>query len=112
MTQWLKFFLDGVIQTAEKSISTLDQIINLKIDIEKDVILNFGKNSQKANELFIHLFSHPVVDANDVCKALKISNNTALRLISKFVNRGILEETTGFKRNRIFCFEKYLCLFR
>ena len=34
ITQWLKFFLSGVIETSKNSIKTFDEIIKLKKDVE------------------------------------------------------------------------------
>ena len=58
------------------------------------------------------LYSKPITDAGDVARALKINVSTALRLIADFMKLEILEEVTGYKRNRIFVFEEYVKLFR
>ena len=34
ITQWLKFFLSGVIETSKNSIKTFDEIIKLKKDVK------------------------------------------------------------------------------
>jgi hypothetical protein len=40
-----------------------------------------------------------------------VNPSTALRLIEDFIKLGILKELTGYKRNRVFVFERYLQLF-
>lgn len=47
----------------------------------------------------------------DTEKILKINNNPARELISAMEKLGILEEITGYKRNRLFAFRKYLTIF-
>ena len=42
---------------------------------------------------------------------LETSQPTALSLTNQFVDLGILRETTGRRRNRIFLFAEYLTLF-
>jgi len=57
------------------------------------------------------LFSQPIVDGQDIAMAFSINITTALRLIEDLIRLEILRETTGFKRNRIFAFQRYIALF-
>ncbi len=111
LTQWLKFFLEGIRSTAEKSINTFKSIIALRNEVENKII-SLGKKQATAKEFLKLLYSKPVVDSMDVASGLSISNNTAIRLIDDFFKLGILKEITRFKRNRIFSFEDYIKIFR
>jgi len=62
-------------------------------------------------QLIRYLYTKPIVDASEVTKVLAVNISTANRLIQDFEKLGILNEKTGFKRNRIFIFENYLNLF-
>ena len=53
MSQWIKYFLEGVSQTAENSAQTLKKIIELKTDLEKNKLLSLGKRTKTANEIFV-----------------------------------------------------------
>jgi len=59
----------------------------------------------------IYLFRKPLVNAATVAQLLDISPRSANELIKNMENLGLLREITGYKRNRIFCFEQYLELF-
>jgi Fic family protein len=111
MTQWLRFFLEGVIQTAESSIETFRKIITMREEIERSKITKLGKKTKIAQRFLFYLFGNPIVDSEDVTKELDVNKSTALRLIDDFVELGILKEMTGYKRNRIFMFEEYVRLF-
>jgi Fic family protein len=111
LTQWLRFFLEGVIQTAENSIDTFKRIITMKEDIEQNKITKLGKKTKMAQHFLLHLFGQPIVDSEDVSNVMNVTISTALRLINDFIELGILQEMTGFKRNRIFKFEEYVRLF-
>ena len=111
LTQWLKFFLEGVRSTSENSIQTFKNIIALRSEVEHKII-KLGKKQALAREFLQYLYSNPSIDANDVAKVLQISLSTALRLIEDFVKLEILIEITGLKRNRVFVFEEYMQLFR
>lgn len=112
LTQWLKFFLAGVLETAENSIAIFNSIIKLRKEVEQAIIKTLGRRVPPALELMRHLYSKPIVDAPEVAKVLKVNISTAHRMIQEFETLGILKEKTGFKRNRIFVFEEYLDLFK
>jgi len=109
--QWLKFFLSGVIQTAEKGVSTLQKITDLKATIENEKILLMGKRAKQGSVLLHALFSKPVVTANNIQEITGLSAKAANNLIQAFLDAGILKETTGYRRNRVFSFDDYLKLF-
>jgi Fic family protein len=111
LTQWIRFFLTGVAETATKSSETLQKIIALKNSVEKERILVMGKRSKQALELFHKLFSKPVVNIQDVQDFTGLSPKAANDLVRAFVDNGILTETTGYKRNRVFVFAEYMKMF-
>ncbi|MCC7201381.1 MAG: Fic family protein [Nitrospirae bacterium] len=111
LTQWLKFFLEGTRQTAQNSIETFKAIIALRQKTEYQDILTLGKKTKLAQRLLHYLYSRPTTDSQEVSRHLTINTSTALRLIEDFIRLGILKEITGYRRNRIFVFDKYLQLF-
>ena len=111
MTQWLKFFLNGVVETAKSSIKTFDRIIKLKNDVDNK-ISKIGKKSLNGQRLIELLYSEPKVNSKTVSEKLGISVVSANGLLSTFVEIGILEEKTGFNRNRYYVFEEYVKIFR
>ena len=111
MTQWLKFFLNGVVETAKSSIKTFDRIIKLKNDVDNK-ISKIGKKAVNGQRLIELLYSEPKVNSKTVSEKLEISVVSANGLLSTFVEIGILEEKTGFNRNRYYVFEEYVKIFR
>ena len=107
---WLKFFLDGIIITAKEAVETSKKIIKLR---EEDMkrIFTLGRSLNKATLVFNHLFHTPLITIKDVEKITGLKNPNALALINKLVNLGILTETTGRKRNKVFAYERYIKLF-
>jgi len=112
MTQWLKYFLTGVAETADKATQTLGSILELKINLEQSLAGVYGKRAANAAILLNELFKKPVIHVSQVQNLLSISYKSANELVSEFVNNGILKETTGRSRNRVFLFDDYLKLFR
>jgi len=111
MTQWLKFFLNGIIETSKSSIKTFDKIIKLKEKCENK-LSKIGKKAANGKRLLELLYSKPKINSKTVSDELKISVVSANGLIKAFVEIGILEEKTGFNRNRYYVFEEYVKIFR
>jgi Fic family protein len=112
MLQWIKFYLVGIIETSDKGIDTFKAILKLKEQIEDKKLIKLGKKLPKAKSLLKYLFRKPVVTAQDVQDELKVSLPTVNSMLSDFERLGILDEKTGWKRNREFEFTEYLNLFR
>ena len=111
LTQWIKFFLEAVNQTCEIAAKSLQKIMQLRQDCQGSRIITLGKKVPNAKKLLDHLFTQPIVKAQDVAHLLKVSQVSAYKIIDDFVTAGILKETTGFKRNRYFIFKEYLDIF-
>ncbi len=112
LVQWLKFFLVGIIETSENGIDTFKAILKLKEQIEDKKLITLGKKLPTAKSLMTYLFRKPVLNAHDIQEELKVSLPTANSILSDFERLGILNEKTGWKRNREFEFSDYLNLFR
>jgi len=109
--QWIKFFLSGVVDTAQKGKETFEEIVSLRQDYEKR-IMKMGRRAELGQRLLIALFSKPIMNAQEITKTLNISFVAATRLIKQFEEKKILTETTGFSRNRSFELSEYVELFR
>lgn len=112
LTQWIKFFLTGIIETSDKSITTFKSILKLKEEIEDKKLPELGKKLPTAKQLMKYLYKKPVVNVQEIKQELKVSLPTANSLIADFVKLKILVEKTGYRRNREFEFTEYLNLFK
>ncbi|MEJ0072760.1 MAG: Fic family protein [Candidatus Saccharibacteria bacterium] len=108
--QWLRFFLVGVNETSKKAITTLQSIMQLRQDTS-ELILQLGKRAERAGQLINHLYQDPIISVNAAAEILSITPQSANSLVSELVRLGVLVEITGFERNRLFRYEKYVALF-
>lgn len=111
MTQWLKYFLNGVAESAEQSVETLSNVVELKLVLENEIHSNFGKKTNNALKLLHYLFINPILNVRDVEELTKASFKSANDLVTNFIEANILKEMTSQHRNRVFVFERYLKLF-
>ena len=107
---WIKFFLTGVAETAAGSKETFERVVALRQRCEEK-ILQLGKRATKGQALLRQLYSQPVMSANEVAAQLDITHQSASSLIRSFEGMGILRESTGRKKDRLFMFSEYLDLF-
>lgn len=111
LEQWIKFFLNGVIETAQSGKETFRRIVELRQRYEEK-IMKLGKRAETGRVLLLHLFSKPITNTKLTAKELNIGFSAANRLIASFIEMGILKEITGYSRNRLFVLYEYLDLFR
>lgn len=111
ITQWFKFFLVGINETAKKGISTFDRI--LKLQKENDLkIQSLGSRAANAQKVINYLYQKPLINAEKVSEVTGISMPSSYKLLAELERINILKEITGAQRGRSYLFENYLKLFR
>ena len=111
LEQWVTFFLNGIVDTAQHGLTTFKAIRELRQEYQ-DKILTLGSRAKNAQELLRFMYSMPIVNVKLVEIGLDMNFATANRLLKSLTDLGILKEVTGFSRNRLFVLEEYLNLFR
>lgn len=112
LNQWLRFFLVAVSATCEQALSTLKQVLVLKQQVEGERIHPLGRRIPQAQQLLQLFYQQPVQHAREVVQAMGGSPTSTNKLLADLTGLGILRETTGYKRNRMFVFSEYLALFQ
>ncbi|MBK2256160.1 Fic family protein [Francisella philomiragia] len=111
LVHWIKFFLEAVITTANSGVDTFKRILSLKNEMDS-IIVGFGKKAHNASKLIEYLYQKPIISINEILEPLDISSkSTANSLVKEFEKKGILVEVTGYERNKLFAFEKYLSIY-
>lgn len=110
LIHWIRFFLNGMAETATKGREVFQQILALRTETEH-AVLKLGKRSVNARQGLNLLYRKPIISAADLEQALSVSTPTANALIRDFERLAILKEITGQQRGRAYVFERYLHLF-
>ena len=105
---WLEFFLRAIIETSGEALQTAQEIVALR-ERDRARIIQYGPASGTMLDL---LFRQPLVNVTAAASNLGTSYVRANSLIGNFQAAGILRETTGNARNRVFVYEEYLGLLR
>ena len=111
IVHWIKFFLEAVISTAKSGVKTFETILSIKQDMDTKII-GFGKKAHNASRLIEFLYQKPIITITEVATKLDITKATASSLIKDFQKNDILDEITGFQRNKSYAFVRYLQAYR
>ncbi|WP_018338027.1 MULTISPECIES: Fic family protein [Butyricimonas] len=110
ITSWFRFFLTGVIETADNGVKTFENILCLQKEYEEK-IKSLGSRSANALKVVTELYKRPIASANWIAEIADISTASAYKLIRNLEEVGILSEVTGSKRGRIYILKKYVDIF-
>ncbi len=110
--QWTKFFLRGVSEVSLDATATARKILELR-ETSRARLSRLEGTSHLPHRLLDLLFRHPLVTIRFVEAELGCSFAKAAQLIELFERPelALVQETTGFSRNRRFRFKSYLDLF-
>ncbi len=109
--QWVKFFLQAIMESAEDATATIDDLIALH-DANAAQISKLGRASKNTMLVFDYLEANPIIEIRKTAEALGIAFNTASSAVYRLVDAGILIQTTNASRNRTFAYEAYLEILR
>lgn len=108
---WLVFFLECVETAAQDASRTARNILALREDHRRAIVDALGARAGKALTLHESLFRDPYIDVNGAASALNVSYPHANAIVRDMANLGIVRESTGQRRHRIFVYRPYLALF-
>lgn len=109
--QWVKFFLQGIYESAEDSIETIDALAALH-DKNLATIAAVDTRTGILQRLFAYLEQTPIIDIKKTALALESSYNTTSTAVKKLMEIGVLVQVDNSKRERSFAYEKYLAILR
>ena len=109
--QWVRFFLQAILECAEDATETIDELTRLH-DASVSAISGLGRAAKNAMLVFNYLESNPIIEISKTAKALGIAFNTASSAVHRLVDAGILVQTSANSRNRTFAYEAYLDILR
>ena len=110
--QWVTFFLEALSNSANDAIQTIDKLTTLhnkSLSLFDDLSKRLKTNVLK---VFNYIESNPIIDIQKTADSLKMSYNTASKIVSLLVEKGILKQTDKSGKARIFSYSEYLDILR
>ena len=109
--QWIGFFLQAIIESAEDATAAIDELVALH-DANISVISKLGRAAKNTLLVFNYLESNPIIEIKKTSEALSIAFNTVSSAVNRLVDADILVQTSNTGRNRTFAYEAYLNIMR
>ncbi len=106
---WTAFFLKCVYESAEDGVQTAQRLFNV-LGRDRQKTVNHKLASIAAVRLFDLLPKHPIITLPKTIELLKTTKPTATKAINALYQAGVLRETTGKRRNRVYAYRDYLAI--
>lgn len=104
---WTTFYLECVREAADDGVDVAGQLFEL-LGKDRRRLAAARRSTVAAIQLLDVLPEHPVVTPSLVSKLLKITAPTARKAVEIAAEAGVLRETSGKQRDRVFAYHKYL----
>ena len=108
---WLAFFLHGVAEVSAEATETARRILVLREEHRAAITEGLGRAAGNGHKVLESLFDRPIVSVPEIQSLIGTTYPAANNLVARMNELGILQEMTGFARNRRFRYEPYVQLF-
>jgi Fic family protein len=106
---WTRFFLECVAEAAEDGVRVATEL-HARVAKDRRAITNRPGTTVPAIQLLDRLPSTPVVTVPTAADLLAVTAPTARKAIEILEAAGILRETSGKQRDRVYAYETYLAI--
>ena len=110
MIAWIKFFLEAVIETSKTAKEKFRNVVELTMKMDKTII-DLPIKAENAKKVIDVLYNEPIINRKKLMEITNIRPSTLKDTVNVLLENNIIVETTGYSRNQVFAFQKYIDLF-
>ena len=107
---WIKFFLEAVIETSKTAKEKFRNVVELTMEMDKTII-DLPIKAENAKKVIDALYNEPIINRKKLMEITNIRPSTIKDTVNILLENNIIVETTGYSRNQVFAFQKYIDLF-
>ena len=108
---WLDFFVKGVAESATEAAGMIRNCATLAREHREAISAGLGHAVGRGLRVFGRLTTEPVATVSEIQAITGTSYVAANQLVARLVDMGILDEVTGYRRNRRFQYGPYVRVF-
>lgn len=108
---WLDFFVKGVAESAIEAAGMIGRCAVLAREHREAISAGLGHAVGRGLRVFGRLTTEPVATVSEIQAITGTSYVAANQLVARLVDMGILDEITGYRRNRRFQYGPYVRVF-
>lgn len=109
--QWVSFFLQAVLESADDAIETIDKLSALH-DKNTAIISAMGRAAKNTMLVFEELEANPIIEIRKTAEAIGVTYSTAANAVKRLENAGIIQQKAENGRNRTYLYTEYLDILR
>jgi len=109
--EWLSFFFRGVTEVSKEATETARRILLLRERDRESITANLGRSAGNGHRVLEALYYRPIMTVADVQELIGTTYQAANTLVRRLEELGVLEEITGYARNRRYRYGAYVRLF-
>ncbi len=107
---WIKFFLEGIIETAKIAKEKFKNVVELTQKIDGK-LTELNVKFDNAKKVMDYFYNEPYSSRKKLADALGMPDSTVNGVVNELKRVNIIKETTGFSKNQIFVFSEYVNIF-
>lgn len=104
---WLTFFAEGVESTATEAVAAVQRLHALAHS-DRQAIQDLGRLASSALRVHEALLARPLNNIARIAEATGLSVPAVTKALGSLITLGLVNETTGRKRGRVFAYTPYL----
>jgi Fic family protein len=104
---WVRFFLQGVLETSQQAVNAAHEILRL-FDTDRKRIASLKQQANAPLRVHEVLQKKPIVSIGTVAEELSMSIPTVTSGLRRLERMEIVREITGGKRNRYYMYQQYI----
>lgn len=104
---WLRFFLQGILETSQQSVNAAQEILRL-FDADRKRIASLRQQANAPLRVHEILQKKPLISIGTAARELSITVPTATKGMQCLERMDIVSEVTGGRRNRFYIYQRYV----
>ena len=108
---WIKFFLEATIETSKAARTKFEKVVDFT-SYMNDLVLNMSVRPENAKLVINCFYNEPTMNRKILMEKTGLKPTALKSVINNLLEKNLIVENTGYSRNQIFTFEKYINLFK
>ena len=110
--KWLDFFIDGIIETAEKAIETVKTIHQIKEEDTRKIQSLWKSVAEMSISVLMELYRNPIINVSNIEQITWFTRQWSQNVIERFVKLWILEQRDRLEKyGRTYIYRRYYDIF-
>lgn len=104
---WLRFFLQGILETSQQAVNAAQEILRL-FEADRKRIASLKQQANSPLRVHEVLQKKPLISIRTAAKEMSMSVPTVTKGMERLEKMGIATEVTGGQRNRLYIYKQYV----